>query len=215
MIRGALLAWTTIAEKQPLLTLAATNGTLGGVGDLLAQAIEHHNTKDGSRFKWNTARTLRFVTWGALCAPVFHKWYMFINTRIPLATKGRPFALSLAKRVAMDQLLFAPLGIAGFFIGMNFMEGRNWESARIRLREYYLPTMAANYAVWPAVQTVNFGWVPTLYRVPFCSVVSIFWNAFISWANAQSASAVDLPEETPHILIKPLHQEAVLPTTKA
>ncbi|KAJ1818239.1 hypothetical protein LPJ60_004425 [Coemansia sp. RSA 2675] len=215
MIRGALLAWTAIAEKQPLLTLAVTNGTLGGVGDLLAQAIEHHNTKDGGQFRWNATRTLRFVAWGALCAPVFHKWYSFINTRIPLPPKGRLFALGLAKRVATDQLVFAPVGIAGFFVAMNFMEGRNWESARLRLREYYLPTMAANYAVWPAVQTVNFGWIPMLYRVPFCSVVSIFWNAFISWANAQSASAIDLPEETPHALIKPRHPEAILPTTKA
>ncbi|KAJ1661396.1 hypothetical protein GGF38_003662 [Coemansia sp. RSA 25] len=205
-----------MAEKQPLLTLAVTNGTLGGVGDLLAQAIEHHNKKDDERFKWNIPRTLRFVAWGALCAPVFHKWYMFINSRFPLQSvlvEGkRSFALGLAKRVATDQLVFAPMGIAGFFVAMNFMEGRNWESARIRLREYYLPTMAANYAVWPLVQTVNFGFVPTLYRVPFCSIVSIFWNAFISWANAQSASIIDLPEETPHTLIKPRHAEAVLPT---
>ncbi|KAJ2879010.1 hypothetical protein IWW38_006199, partial [Coemansia aciculifera] len=111
-IRSALLAWTAMAEKQPLLTLAVTNGTLGGVGDLLAQAIEHRNKKGNERFKWNIPRTLRFVAWGALCAPVFHKWYMFINMRFPLQSMDiegrRLFALGLAKRVATDQLVFAP-----------------------------------------------------------------------------------------------------------
>ncbi|KAJ1838684.1 hypothetical protein H4S02_000165 [Coemansia sp. RSA 2611] len=216
---GVLRAWTAIAEKQPLLTLAVTNGTLGGVGDLLAQVIESHNTK--KRFQWNCQRTLRFVAWGTLCAPIFHKWYLFLNRKFPLpglqqqqqqakqSVVNTEFVVAVSKRVATDQCVYAPLGIAGFFIAMNFMEGRNWQSAKARLREYYWPTLLANYAVWPAVQAINFGFVPPLYRVPFSSVVSIFWNTFISCANSQSASAVDLPLETAHAPVEPRHSEAI------
>ncbi|KAJ2841207.1 hypothetical protein J3B02_005999, partial [Coemansia erecta] len=198
-----LRAWTAVAAERPLTTLTATNGALGGLGDILAQTIEAHN--EHRRFHWDIKRTLRFVAWGSICAPLFHKWYLFLNRTFPMAqhqTKGG-FITSLAKRVATDQLVYAPLGIAGFFVAMNFMEGRGWQSAKGRLKEYYWPTLTANYAVWPAVQAVNFGVVPVLYRVPFSSAVSVFWNAFISWANAQSASRVELPVEMPHIAVHP------------
>ncbi|KAI9505974.1 hypothetical protein BX070DRAFT_219123 [Coemansia spiralis] len=208
---GILRAWTVLAESQPLLTLTVTNGTLGGVGDLLAQFIESHNNKKPMR--WDYKRTLRFVAWGAICAPVFHKWYLFLNKQFPLPsiqTQGkRSFVTTVSKRVATDQGVYAPLGVAGFFIAMNYMEGGNWMSAKTRLREYYWPTLCANYAVWPAVQAINFGFVPTIYRVPFSSIVSIFWNAFISWTNAQSISNVDVPVETPHTQIRPRHGETL------
>ncbi|KAJ1798023.1 hypothetical protein LPJ59_002769 [Coemansia sp. RSA 2399] len=210
---GLLRTWTALAERQPLLTLAVTNGTLGGVGDLLAQFIEYRNSKTTNRFSWNYKRTLRFVAWGAVCAPVFHKWYLFLNNRFPLPTMKetgkRAYVTAVAQRVATDQGIYAPLGIAAFFIAMNYMEGKDWASARTRLSNYYWPTLAANYAVWPAVQAVNFGIVPTIYRVPFSSIVSIFWNAYISWANAQSATAVDVPVETPHTHITPRRQETL------
>ncbi|ORX69274.1 hypothetical protein DL89DRAFT_218910, partial [Linderina pennispora] len=172
----------------PILTLAVTNGVLGGAGDLLAQSIENRTESTSTPFCWDTRRTIRFVTWGAICAPVLHKWYLFLNCQFPLPaldTSKTLFASAVAKRVAADQLVYAPLGIAGFFIAMNAMEGHGWRSAKHRLGELYRPTLFANYAVWPAVQAINFAFIPTIYRVPFCSAISIFWNAFISWTNAQ------------------------------
>ncbi|KAJ1822374.1 hypothetical protein LPJ56_000821 [Coemansia sp. RSA 2599] len=205
-----LRAWTAVAAERPLATLTVTNGTLGGVGDILAQTIEAHNER--RRFHWDAKRTARFVAWGSICAPLFHKWYLLLNRVFPMAKQASKssFMASVGKRVAADQLVYAPMGIAGFFIAMNFMEGRGWQSAKRRLGEYYWPTLTANYAVWPAVQAINFGFVPVLYRVPFSSAVSIFWNAFISWANAQSASKVELPVEMPHIAVHPETQEKAL-----
>ncbi|KAJ2156071.1 hypothetical protein GGF46_005430 [Coemansia sp. RSA 552] len=204
---GILRTWAAVAERQPLLTLAATNGALGGVGDVLAQTIESYNTKQPLR--WNAQRTLRFVAWGTLCAPIFHKWYLLLSRTFPLPTGKTGFAKAVAKRVAADQLVYAPMGIAVFYVAMNFMEGRGWQSAKARLREYYAPTLLANYGVWPLVQAVNFGYVPPMYRVPFSSVVSIFWNTFISWINAQSASTVDVPLETAHTRVERRHKEAL------
>ncbi|KAI7824531.1 hypothetical protein BX661DRAFT_185488, partial [Kickxella alabastrina] len=128
-------AWTSLASERPLLTLTVTNGALGGIGDLLAQHIESRNAHH--RFHWDHRRTLRFIAWGSLCAPLFHKWYLFLNRKIPLPLQlaGKTsFAMAVGKRVSMDQLIYAPLGIAGFFVAMNFMEGKGWESAKRRLR---------------------------------------------------------------------------------
>ncbi|KAJ2635500.1 hypothetical protein GGF40_003576 [Coemansia sp. RSA 1286] len=198
-----LRAWTAVAAKRPLATITVTNGVLGGLGDVLAQTIEAHNSK--RRFNWDRSRTLRFIAWGSICAPIFHNWYLFLNRIYPITTLAskRNFTISVTKRVVTDQLVYAPLGIAGFFMAMNLMEGGGWQSGKKRLKEYFVPTLKANYAVWPVVQMVNFGFVPVLYRVPFSSIVSVFWNAFISWANAQSAGKVELPVEMPHLAVHP------------
>ncbi|ORX64481.1 hypothetical protein DL89DRAFT_185337, partial [Linderina pennispora] len=127
-------------RAPPILTLAVTNGVLGGAGDLLAQSIENRTESTSTPFCWDTRRTIRFVTWGAICAPVLHKWYLFLNNQFPLPaldTSKTLFASAVAKRVAADQLVYAPLGIAGFFIAMNAMEGHGWRSAKHRLGELY------------------------------------------------------------------------------
>ncbi|KAJ2785064.1 hypothetical protein H4R18_000772 [Coemansia javaensis] len=190
---GVLRAWASVAEQRPLLTVAATNGALGGLGDLLAQAIESQQPAGRQQAGWDGQRTARFVAWGAVCAPVFHRWYHLISRVFPLPRRRAQvrgaFTAAVAKRVAMDQLVYAPAGIAGFYVCMALMEGRGWGAAVARLRERYWATLAANYAVWPAVQAVNFGFVPPIYRVPFGSVVSIFWNSFMSWTNVQAAQA--------------------------
>jgi protein Mpv17 len=46
--------------------------------------------------------------------------------------------------------------------------------------------------IWPAVQFINFCFVPLLLRVPFVSGVSVFWNAYLSYLNSRRTSKVDL-----------------------
>ncbi|KAJ2694900.1 hypothetical protein H4R19_005880 [Coemansia spiralis] len=187
---GILRSWAVVAEQRPLLTVAATNGALGGLGDLLAQSVESRGRRQP--VPWDRRRTLRFVAWGAVCAPVFHKWYAVLSRAFPLpAVRARrtAYIAAVAKRVAADQIIYAPAGIATFFVAMTLLEGRGPTVAAARLRDRFAPTLAANYAVWPAVQAVNLGLVPPVYRVPFGSVIGIFWNAFMSWANARAAAA--------------------------
>ncbi|KAJ1726501.1 hypothetical protein LPJ61_005140 [Coemansia biformis] len=195
---GILRSWALAAEQRPLLTVVTTNGVLGGLGDVLAQAIESRGRQQ--RIRWDPRRTLRFVAWGAVCAPVFRRWYIFLSRTFPLPP-AQPrrnrlaYLAAVAKRVAADQIIYAPAGIAAFFTAMALMEGHGTDVATARLRERFGPTLAANYAVWPAVQAVNLGVIPPVFRVPFGSVVGIFWNAFMSWTNARAAHATDEPSK--------------------
>ncbi len=52
-------------------------------------------------------RSIRFMAYGFLWAPVQHKWYGFLEHTFPLGGKATGNAL---RRVAMDQLIFAPCG---------------------------------------------------------------------------------------------------------
>ena len=55
-------------------------------------------------------RLTRFMAYGFLMAPVQHKWFGFLSRTFPI-TKTSAFPPAL-KRVAFDQLLFAPIGMA-------------------------------------------------------------------------------------------------------
>jgi hypothetical protein len=69
------------------------------------------------------------------------------------------------KRVAFDQLIFAPFGVACFFTAMTVAEGGGKTAVLHKLRDMYVPTLKANYVLWPAVQIVNFRLMPVQFQL--------------------------------------------------
>ncbi|KAJ1675714.1 hypothetical protein EV182_000727 [Spiromyces aspiralis] len=239
------LQWQTVSKPDTSTTTSSTasssNDSDKSTGPAYRTVLDisayHH------RYDWK--RTLRFVAWGALCAPLMHKWYLFLNGRFPIpsvvptpsppvpsppsaaaaaaakfahtslkaaATNAaalqssgfgsfshytlvtklqnmRPVVANVMKRVATDQLLFAPISMALFFTAISLMEGQGLAGIRYKLRHQYQKALLANYVVWPAVQTVNFTIIPPIFRVPFASVVGLFWNTILSWINERPSEA--------------------------
>lgn len=89
--------------------------------------------------------------------------------------------------------------IGVFLSSMAVMEGN---SAQKKLETTWWPALKTNWLVWPAVQTVNFTFLPLQYRVLFANVVSIGWNSYLSWVNGQEAA--EEKEEREHE--KVIHQ---------
>jgi len=101
MLRRAWQRYCELLVTKPLITKAATGGTLFGLGDVLGQAL------DGSieRGQYDPARTLRAVVWSAAgFTPIAHAWYIkVLDRRVPGTTPK-----AVISKVALDQLLFAP-----------------------------------------------------------------------------------------------------------
>ncbi|RDW85805.1 hypothetical protein BP5796_04130 [Coleophoma crateriformis] len=127
-------------------------------------------------------RTTRFMAYGFMMAPVQLKWFQFLTRAFPI-TKTSAFGPSM-KRMAMDQLVFAPVGIAVFFTAMSLAEGASRRQITHKLRDMYLPTLKANYMVWPLVQVINFRVMPVQFQLPFVSTIGIAWTAYLSLSNA-------------------------------
>lgn len=108
-------------------------------------------------------RLTRFMAYGFCMAPVQFKWFKFLSTAFPI-TKTSAFGPAM-KRVAMDQLVFAPCGVAVFFSIMTIAEGGGRRAISNKLRDMYIPTLKANYLVWPAVQVVNFRLMPVQFQL--------------------------------------------------
>ncbi|KAE8209963.1 hypothetical protein CF327_g6113 [Tilletia walkeri] len=106
-----------------------------------------------------------------------------------IASAGKVSLAALGKRVAIDQGLFAPFGLAMFVLSMGIMEGRSFSGIKDKFSDMYFPALIANWQLWPAVQLVNFRFVPLRYRVPFTSSIGILWTLYLSLLNTSKASS--------------------------
>ncbi len=128
-------------------------------------------------------RLLRFMAYGFLMAPIQWQWYTRLSRWFPITkTSGTVPAM---QRVAMDQFIFAPIGLTCFFTFMTLAEGGGRNAIRDKFLHVYMPTLRANYLVWPAVQMLNFRILPIQFQIPFVSTVGIAWTAYLSLQNAQ------------------------------
>jgi protein Mpv17 len=135
-------------------------------------------------------------------------WYRVLQKHINLSTK----TMTLAARVAADQVVFTPVALTLFLSSMAFFEG--WppkktperleagsEAARLepeeatarerveeRIRTKWWTAFTRNLLVWPGVQVVNFSVVPLEHRVLVVNVVALGWNCYLSWLNGQSSN---------------------------
>ncbi|KAJ9213396.1 hypothetical protein DTO166G4_5022 [Paecilomyces variotii] len=200
------------AEK-PVLTTMVTNAVLNGIADTVAQtitalrsrierrpgddlvSIELHEldkqrppalgelgTGKGRPPAFDFERLTRFMAFGFFMAPLQFQWFKFLSRAFPL-TKESATAPAL-KRVAADQLMFAPFGLVAFFTFMTFAEGGGRQDLVRKFRDVYIPTLKANFVLWPAVQILNFRVVPIQFQIPFVSSVGIAWTAYLSLTNS-------------------------------
>ncbi|KAI5818555.1 hypothetical protein BZA77DRAFT_386160 [Pyronema omphalodes] len=177
--------------NHPFRTGAITSGFLFGMGDVIAQqgiekkGIHHHNF----------AATARMAAYGScVFGPAAVGWYKVLEKYIVI--KNRP-NIEMISRVAADQLIFAPIGIAVFFASMATMEGIDPQE---KLAESWWVALRANWNVWPAVQLVNFRFVPLEMRVLFANVISVGWNSYLSWLNSLQSNKKASPSLEPEVI---------------
>ena len=87
---------------------------------------------------------------GLIFTPIVLPWYKLID-RVKLPSR----AGSIAAKVALDQLVFAPFAIGLFFTGTSLLEGKSLHSVGEKLDKSWLATLKANWVVFVPFQTIN------------------------------------------------------------
>ncbi|KAH7909481.1 hypothetical protein BJ138DRAFT_1155141 [Hygrophoropsis aurantiaca] len=172
--------------RRPVLAQSATAAFLFGAGDVIAQqAIE----KRGRNHDFMRTARLTFYG-GAFFGPALTKWYQLLNRiKFPSPTKA------VVYRVFLDQAILTPAAVAFFFGTMSIMEGKGISGAQERVNSAYTPTLIRNWGVFIPTQIINFAVVPPHLRFVVVSVVSLFWNTYLSAVNASTEKAL-LAEQT-------------------
>ncbi|EXJ82146.1 hypothetical protein A1O1_08215 [Capronia coronata CBS 617.96] len=127
-------------------------------------------------------RLTRFMAYGFLMAPVQFVWFRQLTKWFPVTSKSG--TVPALKRVVCDQVIFAPLGLSAFFTFMTVAEGGGTRDVIRKFQDVYLPTLKANYILWPAVQILNFRVMPLQFQIPFVSTIGIAWTAYLSLTNS-------------------------------
>ncbi|KAF3929264.1 hypothetical protein AA313_de0206153 [Arthrobotrys entomopaga] len=135
-------------------------------------------------------RLARFAFWGFVMAPAQFTWFKFLGKTFPIPPNSAAMGPAL-KRVACDQLIFAPVGLAGFFTFMTIAEGGRRKEIENKFSNVYMSALRSNYMLWPAVQIINFRLMPLQFQLPFASSVGILWTTYLSLTN----SAAEVPED--------------------
>ncbi|KXN90232.1 Protein SYM1 [Leucoagaricus sp. SymC.cos] len=170
-----LRSYNAALIRRPLLTQCVTAAVLFGTGDVIAQQLVE---KKGGQHDLH--RTARLTVYGAFFfGPPMTAWYSLLN-RLKFASPTR----GLIYRVWLDQGLLTPVAVAYFYGSMSLLEGKVHEAVP-RIQAAYVPTIIRNWAVYIPTQIINFSIVPPHLRLVTVCGVSLFWNTYLSVANAQ------------------------------
>ncbi|KAJ2355596.1 hypothetical protein IWW50_000306 [Coemansia erecta] len=209
--------WTRQAEARPFVTIAATEACLSACGDLIAQTIgkhlpSHNKDKDKpaeSSKGYDLWRTSRFVLFAMCVSPLGVKWHRFLDRTFPIRSQTAWFktktrvsrakrrseqkhtARQVGKRLICDIMLYEPTMYALFFSSMAVMEGGGLDDVKFRLNTLLLPTYLTGLTISPIIQSINFAFVPLIYRVPFGSSFDLFWDSYLSWVNNEKLAMIE------------------------
>ncbi|KAL8280913.1 hypothetical protein RQP46_006592 [Phenoliferia psychrophenolica] len=172
-----LRAYNASLIRRPVATQSATAAVLFGAGDVLAQQGVEKRGRDH-----DFVRTARLALYGGvLFAPIVTKWYAMLE-RIQIKSK----AGIVLTRVGLDQFVLTPVMVGLFFTTQAVLEGKGLGEARRRIESSWAPTLYKNWGLFIPVQLANFSIVPPHLRLVLVNVVSLFWNAYLSYANSAS-----------------------------
>ncbi|POM76124.1 Hypothetical protein PHPALM_6678 [Phytophthora palmivora] len=98
------------------------------------------------------------------------------------------------KRLALDQLGFAPTFLPVFLSSVLTLEGHA-QDIPDKLRNDWWPVTKANWGVWVPAQILNFRFVPGPMQVLFSNVVGLLWNAYLSYVSHSTVPKSLLEDE--------------------
>jgi hypothetical protein len=106
----------------------------------------------------------------------------FLTVYFPFLVRLSPgtTALRVASRVAIDQVIGAPVSITLTFVAAAVLQGRP-DTIQQRMEEQLLRTWKTGAGYWPIVHSLNFAFVPLIHQPLVAHAASLWWNAVLSY----------------------------------
>ncbi|CAL8462289.1 g1820 [Coccomyxa elongata] len=163
--------WATylrLLETQPVWTKAWSAALLNAIGDVLAQLVVDKNEKlDYKRLGIFTILGLTII------GPPLHYWYLLLSK---VAVTGLPGTFL---RMALDQLVWAPIFLSTIVAAQFTLEGKSGEVVP-KLKQDMKEILMTNWKVWIPFQFFNFNFVPQVLQVLASNVMALAWNIYMS-----------------------------------
>eukprot|EP00287_Rhodomonas_sp_CCMP768_P008007 CAMPEP_0196740896 /NCGR_PEP_ID=MMETSP1091-20130531/36207_1 /TAXON_ID=302021 /ORGANISM="Rhodomonas sp., Strain CCMP768" /LENGTH=199 /DNA_ID=CAMNT_0042086307 /DNA_START=63 /DNA_END=662 /DNA_ORIENTATION=- len=170
----SVMDWAAANPKHAELAMATT---IVVVANFLAQAIVKMKKSGQSWLSWDFLAILRMASWCIISTPIVSIW---------LQTLTRTFgegadALTVGVKLVVDQFLFGPAMLSGFFLYSGIFDSVTKLTDCItpafgKIRNDLLPAQRAGWAVWIPTAILNFSVVPDHLKILWINFVGLFWN---------------------------------------
>ncbi|KER24906.1 hypothetical protein T265_07530 [Opisthorchis viverrini] len=197
-------------KYNPLLKDAIVAGAMMVVGEILAEEIRHHMSKPHhgtilvqetalmpvmrtpeqkneswlkgflSRTEIDARKVCSLGLYGAFQGCLMHFFYCFIDKKLPGAS-----LMTVSKKLILDELTMAPTCLIGFFLYNGVRDTGTLDGGLQRVKHLFWPAYIADMMLWPLLQAINFGFLPTRYRVTYIAVFTCLWNTYLCYLNFQ------------------------------
>lgn len=186
---GNFNLWTRylgVLKESPITTKCVTSGFLSFGADVVCQVQFGDKALTDKDMELDLWRVLKFTSIGAFfVGPTLHFWYGFLARNF-VGTS----LFSTIQRLAMDQLVFAPMFIPAFFSIILILDGKP-EMIIDKLKADWASTMITNYSVWVPAMFLNFKFVPPTLQVLFSNAVGFGWNIYLSYMSYKIDDATE------------------------
>jgi len=157
-------------SNQVLLVNIATTVGVSATGDMLQQYSAYFT----DRLKWDGRRTGHMATSGLTLGVASHVFYRWLDGALPARTPA-----VIAAKVLVDQA-FSPVLLALFLATLAVLERVSWRQFVREAADKGPRLLAAELAVWPVAQTLNFRYVAPRYRLVYVNCVSLGLDVYSS-----------------------------------
>lgn len=182
---GLGLLWdkyNEVLDTNPLPTKAVTSLVGFTIGDLLAQSFL------GERgAPLDVKRLLRLASFGlAVHGPVGHFFYGALDEKFP-----KKDAQTVAIKVLIDQVLWAPVFTVIFFAWIEVLQGAGLQKIKQKINQDLVRGVTASWKVWPLVHVINFRFIPPQQRLLYINTIQIGYNVFLSMLASRKGRLED------------------------
>eukprot|EP00439_Symbiodinium_sp_Y106_P083380 s548_g23.t1 len=161
-------------SRAPTAITGVVAGSLGFVGDAVAQEVEHRRAVgsafDGQR---SFAFTLYAIGWGAFG---LRPWLNFLNRRFPGSAPSE-----ICKKVAAQQFVWNPtVYLPSFYAFNGLLRGQDVDALIVKIRQEYVTCLVYIWKVWIPLSFSIFAFVPVRHQVAANFLANLLWNTLLS-----------------------------------
>ena len=178
--------YNDVLQKYPILTKAATSGTVYGIGDILAQSTEGKEVGE-----LDMGRVMRNLLAGFIAhGPLSHVWYI-VSERFFENILHMTAWWSVFPKIFVDQTFWAPIWTSIYLLMTGLMQREQIDNIGDNIKKSIIPLTVSGLKLWPLAHCITYGVIPVENRLLWVDFVELFWVVLLSTQAAGLAEKTD------------------------
>ena len=178
--------YNDVLQKYPVLTKAATSGTVYGIGDVIAQSV----TEGKEVGELDMGRVTRSLLAGFIAhGPLSHVWYIVSDQFFDSIHMTAWW--SVFPKIFVDQTMWGPLWTTIYLLMTGLMQREEVGSIGDNIKRSIIPLTVSGLKLWPLAHCITYGVIPVENRLLWVDFVEIFWVVLLSTQAADLAEKSD------------------------